>query len=180
MGSASDGICAFSGRRFEVWRRPFASAGGEVVWRDIVIHPGAVVILALEATGEVVMIRNRREAVGELLWELPAGTLEPRETPEVTARRELEEETGRMAESWQPLHAFYTTPGFCSEKIYTYLAEGLTRCEQRLEVGEEIEVHPLLLSDALEMIHNGQICDAKTIAALLYYHTFFTCAGRCR
>ncbi|MFZ0564707.1 MAG: NUDIX hydrolase [Chlamydiales bacterium] len=139
--------------------------------REVVSHPGAVVILPLLDAETVVLIRNERYVVQKTLWELPAGTLEKDESPLSCARRELEEETGYQAGSISPLLEFYSTPGFCNEILYTFLAQDLTYVGQNLDDTEKIEVHTLKLTRAIEMIHEGTICDAKTICALLFYQT---------
>lgn len=116
----------FKGRRFDVLEIEFEKVGGKKIEREIVSHPGAVVILPLLDLDHVILIRNTRDAVGETLWELPAGTLEYREEPVVCARRELEEETGYQATKMQQFLEIYSTPGFCNEKLHIFLAEDLT------------------------------------------------------
>ncbi len=139
---------------------------------ELVEHPGAVVILARLDPDTVVLIRNERFAVGETLLELPAGTLEPDERPIDCAARELEEETGYLAKSLKPLIEFYSTPGFSNEKLYLFEASELIKTKQNLDENERIEVELFSMSQALQMIHSGQIRDAKTIASLLYLHTY--------
>lgn len=138
---------------------------------DVVIHPGAVVVLAFLDT-QVLLIKNRRPAVGKTLLELPAGTLEPGEAPEQTARRELEEETGYRAKKLMPLCTFFSSPGYTNEKLTAYLAEDLTHVGQQLDPSEEITVATMTMQEALQAIQEGKIVDAKTMAVLLYYHTF--------
>jgi len=137
--------------------------------RELVVHPGSAVILPLTGAGEVVMIRNRRFAVGAELWELPAGTLEPPEPPAECAARELREETGYLARRIEPLGRFYTTPGFCSELMHAFLGTDLTHVGAALEAGEEIRVEPLGVDRVREMMLNGEIADGKTIATLALY-----------
>jgi ADP-ribose pyrophosphatase len=141
--------------------------------REVVVHPGAVVILPLLKDDVVVLIRNRRYAVGQILVELPAGTLEKGEAPMNCAGRELLEETGYLAGRLQPLGNFYTSPGILSEKMYAFVAYDLEKKESALEEGEEIELSPTKLDDAIDMIQLGQIADGKTIATLLMYERFF-------
>ena len=135
---------------------------------DALLHPGAVAIVAVE--GEKVLLeRQYRPVVGEWLYEIPAGTLEPGESPEETARRELEEETGYRPGWLRKLVEFYSSPGVSTEKLIVYLAGSLTPARQRLEEDEVIEVEWVSLEEALEMIRDGRIRDAKTLIGLLYY-----------
>lgn len=162
----------FKGARFDVGEVEIENNKGKRVSRQMIFHPGAVVILPLIDAEKVVFIRNERYAVGKTLWELPAGTLEPDEAPDDTARRELIEETGYSAAQMTPLTRFYTTPGFCNEIMYAYAATGLAHVGQRLEDSEKIEVKILPWNEILPMIKKGEICDGKTISTLLYYKEF--------
>ena len=141
--------------------------------REVVVHPGAVVILPFVDPDNILLIRNRRYAVGETLIELPAGTLEKNEDPMNCAGRELIEETGYIAGRLKPLIDFYTSPGVLSEKMYAFVAYDLSRAQAAPELGEEIELAPASLDDAIDMIRNRQIKDAKTIATLMMYDRFF-------
>ena len=141
--------------------------------REVVVHPGAVVVLAFAPDDQVVLIRTRRYAVGQILIELPAGTLEKGEDPINCAGRELLEETGYLAGRLVPIGNFFTSPGILSEKMYAYAAYDLERRKAALEEGEEIELMPTPYGQAIAMIKDGQIHDGKTIAALLMYDTFF-------
>lgn len=158
----------FHGHRIDVLTFDADHPNGGTMKREMVAHPGAVLILPLLDPQTVILIRNRREVIGKVLWEVPAGTLEPNEDKQACAARELIEETGYSAKKITPLLDFYTTPGFCNEIIYGFLAEDLTHIGQKLDETEEIEVHPVSFKQALEMIKNHEIVDAKTIAALLY------------
>jgi len=140
--------------------------------REVVVHPGAVVILGLLDDEQVLLIRNRRYAVGQVLLELPAGTLEKKEDPMNCAGRELLEETGYLARRLKPIGSYFTSPGILSEKMYAFAAYDLVKKESALEEGEEIEVEPTPLDDAMAMIGDGRIQDAKTIATLLMYDRF--------
>lgn len=135
--------------------------------RDIVRHPGGSVILPLLDDTTIVMIRNRRVAVGEVLWELPAGTRGPDEDPRTVAARELEEETGYRAAILESFGWFYTTPGFTDERLDVFIARDLTLVGQHLDPGESIEVVPTPAIDVAAMIEDGRIRDAKTIAVVL-------------
>ena len=140
---------------------------GSTATREIIETPGAVVIVPLTDEGQVRMVRQYRSAVGEFLLELPAGTLEPNETPEQAAPRELAEETGDHAARWRRLTGFYTVPGICDEYLHLFLATGLTPGQANQEADEFIEVVTLPLDDALGMARRGEIRDAKTIIGLL-------------
>ena len=164
----------FSGSRVRLEVHTLADdATGKRLSKEIVVHPGAVVILPLMTDGTVVLISNRRYAVGQTLLELPAGTLEPGEDPMNCAGRELVEETGFIAGRLQRLTAFYASPGIISERIYAFAAHDLEPAAVDLDEGEEIEVVPAPFADCVEMVRDGRIQDAKTIATLLFYDKFF-------
>ncbi len=137
--------------------------------REIVRHPGAVMVIPLLDGGRLVMIQNGRIAVDEMLWELPAGKLEPGEDPQHAASRELEEETGYRASTMERMGEFYTTPGFADELMHVYVARGLVARAQRLEPGERITVEIVEIAQAKKMIREGVIRDGKTIAGLLMH-----------
>lgn len=145
---------------------------GQRIAREVVAHPGAVVILPLMEDGRVLLISNRRYAVGQILVELPAGTLERNENPMNCAGRELLEETGYLAGRLEALGSFYTSPGILSEKMYVFAAYDLEKQQAALEEGEDIELLPTRLEAAIEMIQQGRIVDGKTIATLLMYERF--------
>jgi ADP-ribose pyrophosphatase len=135
--------------------------------REIVEHPGAVAIVAIDRDGMLTLVRQRREAVRTDLLELPAGTLEAGEAPLVCARRELVEETGLTGGTWQAVTAFYTTPGFCRERMHLFFAEDLERGEPSPESDEELEVVRWARDQIATKV--GEIEDAKTLAGLLLY-----------
>jgi ADP-ribose pyrophosphatase len=166
----------FHGARFDVHAVELPGGGGGSQRREVVVHQGAVVILPLveDPSGRpgVAMIRNERFAVGRTLWELPAGTLEPGEDPAVCAARELIEETGYEAKRITKMLEFFTTPGFCTERMWAFVAEDLRHVGQALEETERITVEVIGLDKTMQMIGSGEVCDAKTIATLLYYQTF--------
>lgn len=161
----------FHSARFDIYRVEFDRKGQQMK-RDVVVHPGAVAIVPIVGDNQIILIKNQRFAVGKTLWEVPAGTLEPNEAPLETAKRELIEETGYRAEEVEPLTHFYTTPGFCNEMMYVYAAKKLSYVGQKLEATEDISVETVTWKEALRMIQEGIICDGKTIASLLYYHSF--------
>jgi ADP-ribose pyrophosphatase len=156
-------------RVFTVEARVFERPGQPPVHREVVVHPGAVVVLPRFDERRIVMIRNHRYAVSEELWELPAGTLEPDETPVQTAARELEEEAGYRAERLEPLGEFYTSPGICTERMHAFVATGLTAVGQRLQGAERITPVVVELSEARRMLLAGQLRDGKTIAVLAWF-----------
>lgn len=146
--------------------------GADPQRREVVEAADAVVILPLMNDGRVVLIKNRRYAVKQTLWELPAGTLEPGEDPAAAAPRELTEETGYAAGRIKPMTHFFPAPGFCTECLHAFCATDLAHVGQDLDATEDIQAVPTAWADALAMIREGTIRDAKTIATLLYHHTF--------
>jgi ADP-ribose pyrophosphatase len=159
---------------FKVARLTFEGPDGSEIVRDVIEHRGAAVILPLMDDGRVILIRNVRRTVGKVLWELPAGTLEPGEAPELCAAREVEEETGFRAGSIKPLTAFYASPGILDERMHGFIATDLTPSTQKLDADEEIEVFPIPQWQIRDMIKDGHIEDGKTIALLLYWMHMYT------
>jgi ADP-ribose pyrophosphatase len=159
---------------FEVARLRFEGPDGGEIIRDVVEHPGAAVILPQLDDGRIVLIRNLRRTVGKVLWELPAGTLEPGEAPEACAAREVEEETGYRAGTIAPLTEFFASPGILNERMYGFVATDLVPTAQSLDHDEEIEVFPIPPWQVRDMIKDGHIEDGKTIALLLYWMHMYT------
>ena len=146
---------------------------GSVGQLEMVRHPGASAVLPFltDPSGDdpqVLLIRQYRYAAEGYVYEVPAGRLDPGETPEECAVRELKEETGCSAGHIEHLYSFYTTPGFTDEKIHAFMASDLTRGESSLEADEFVETISLPLSRALDMIREGKIVDAKTALTLMY------------
>lgn len=141
---------------------------GQKGWHpyQIIRHPGGVAVLPLHDDGTVTLIRQLRPAVEEFLMELPAGRLAPEESPEECGRRELHEETGLSAERFHPLGSIHPTPGICDERIYLFLATGLTQGAAEPEAYEEIETIRIPFAEALALAEAGAITDSKTVAAL--------------
>jgi ADP-ribose pyrophosphatase len=162
----------YSGKKVRLEVHTLENDEGKRSAREIVVHPGAVVVLPFIEADRILLIRNKRYAVGQILLELPAGTLEKGEQPMNCAGRELAEETGYLARRLQPLGNFFSSPGILSEKMYAFAAYDLEKVQTALDEGEEIEVQPASLDEAVEMIRSGEIHDAKTIATLLMYDRF--------
>lgn len=153
----------------DVVRYPDGSTGE----LEMIRHPGASAIVPFlsdpaSEDPQVLLIRQYRYAAGGYLYEVPAGRLDPGEDPRECAARELREETGCTAEAIGYLTSIFTTPGFTDEKIHLFMATGLTAGETKHEADEFLELHPMLLSRALEMIQAGEIQDGKTVIALLF------------
>ena len=157
----------YSGRVVDFSVEKVALPDGSEITREVVRHPGAVAIVPLLSPREVVLIKQFRYSAGKTLWEIPAGTLEPGETPTACAERELTEETGYRAGKIVPMGGFYTSPGFCTEFLHLFLALELEHRGLKLDSDERIEVHPMDLKEAFDKIENGEIVDAKTIVGLL-------------
>jgi len=162
----------FRAKRFNVERAVQTMPDGSQHVREIVRHPGAVVILPLLSDGRVCFVRNFRVAVGQTLIELPAGTLEPNEDPAHTAIRELAEETGYRAGHIEHVLTFCMSPGILDEQMHFFLADRLEAGPTALDAGEDIQTLLCTWDEAMDMVRRGDIRDAKTLAALLYYHTF--------
>ncbi len=157
----------YNGKIFDVVLEKVTLPNGAVKNREIVRHPGAAAMVPLLDDGMVVLIKQYRHAVGQFLWEIPAGTLEPDEAPIECARRELVEETGYEASSFDKLAEILPAPGYTDEHIHIFLVTGLKLAEQKLEDDEILEARPTPFDTALEMITDGEIQDAKTMVGLL-------------
>ena len=144
---------------------------------EMVRHPGAAAVVpflddAGAADPRILLLRQFRHAADGYIWEIPAGRLDPGETPDACARRELAEETGMRASRLERLTTFYTTPGFTDERIHLFLAGGLEEGEHRREADEFMELCPTRWSAALGLIERGEMVDGKTLIALLYTKAF--------
>jgi ADP-ribose pyrophosphatase len=144
-------------------------AGGGCVEREVIVHPGAVAIIPLVDPDHVCLVRNRRHTVGQTLLELPAGTREAAEDPDVTAARELAEETGYRAGRIRRLIEFFVSPGVLTERMFLYVADDLTPGGQSLDEGEDLHPEVLPWRSAIELVDSGVIQDAKSIVGLLYW-----------
>ncbi|HMM80133.1 MAG TPA: NUDIX hydrolase [Pyrinomonadaceae bacterium] len=134
--------------------------------REIVRHKGSAVIAPLFDDGTIALVRQYRHAAEEYLLELPAGTLNEGEDPLIGAHRELEEEIGVVADSVEKLCEFYVSPGFLTEKMFLFVASGLTETAQNLDEDEFVEIERYSLPELTEMIRTGKIEDAKTIVGV--------------
>ncbi len=157
----------YEGRVFELVRENISLPNGARIDIDILKHPGAAAIVALTEKNEVVLIRQYRHAVGDFMWEIPAGTLDSEEGHLTCAGRELEEETGYRADRMRKIGEIVPVPGYSDERIHVYLASGLSKGDARPEQDELLSVHVAPFEDALEMIHKGEIFDGKTVFGLL-------------
>lgn len=156
-------------RRFTVVEKAVTRPDGQVASCRFVKHGGSVAILPLLDDGSVCLIYSRRVTVNQTLIEVPAGTREPDESPLETARRELAEETGYRAREFEELVSYFPSPGVLSERMWIFVARGLTPGQHAREANEEIENHVVPWPEALAMIDRGEIQDGKTLVAILTY-----------
>ena len=162
----------FAGRLLRVYRDVIRLPDGSEGVREYIRHPGAVAIVALFDDGRVLLERQFRYPHGREFIELPAGKLEPGEPHAETARRELLEETGYVAASWTRIGLINPSIAYTDETIELYLARGLEKREAKLDAGEFLEVLTPRFDEALAMLRDGRITDAKTIAGLLWVQAF--------
>ena len=166
----------YSGRVLDLDIDTVAFPDGTTGELEMIRHSGASAVVPVvtdsAADPEILLIRQFRHAADGPIWEVPAGRLDPGETPEACAARELTEETGERAGRLDRLATFYTTPGFTDERIHLFVARDLARGEHHREADEFIETGRIPLSRALEMIRTGEIVDGKTIVALLFFSRF--------
>lgn len=160
----------FSGRVIDLYLEEVELPNGKTSTREIIKHPGAVAVIAITKENKIVMVQQYRKAMERVLVEIPAGKLEKGESPEVTARRELEEETGYTTESLQHLISFYTSPGFADELVHLYFTEDLQILTEKAELDEDefVDVLEVTLEEAQQMIDDQRIFDAKTAYAVQY------------
>ena len=140
---------------------------GQAVDMECIKHPGGAAVVPLLPDGSVVLIKQYRYVIGDTIWEIPAGRLEPGESPRDCAFRELEEEVGYRATDVVQLTEIYSAPAYCTEVIFIFLATGLVPGMQKLDEDEYIEVVTLPLSEAVAMVERSEITDAKTVTGLL-------------
>ncbi|MGV8145041.1 MAG: NUDIX hydrolase [Alkaliphilus sp.] len=143
--------------------------GRKYARREIVEHSGGVCILAITSDDEIIFVKQYRKAVEKPILEIPAGRIEEDESPELTAARELKEETGFSSSKITKVMQFYSSPGFTNEKIHLFLAENLEEGDPDFDENEYIEIVKINVKEAINMVKEGVIKDSKTIIALLYY-----------
>lgn len=168
-----DSQLLFTGPIFQVTRDRLREASGQTIIRDVVRHPGGAGGLPVFDEGRVALVRQYRHPAGRELLEIPAGKIEPGESPAETAAREIEQEIGVRVGRMEKLAEFYSTPGFCQEKLFVYLATGLTPGRQQLDDDEVVEVVHLSLDEAFRLAERGEIEDSKTLVALLMARSKF-------
>jgi ADP-ribose pyrophosphatase len=155
----------FEGRLLRVYQDEVTLPDGREAGREVVHHRGAVAVVPVAPDGRIVLVRQWRHAVERALWEVPAGTRDEDEEPAVTARRELEEETGYTAASWRPLGQACVSPGYSRELLWFFLAEGLTEGDTSTDPDETIDVRLFTPEEVLQLVTAGAT-DLKTLAGL--------------
>jgi ADP-ribose pyrophosphatase len=157
----------YAGKLFDLHVDEIEMPGGIRATREYITHPGAVCMIPVDADGRLLLVRQYRHPAGKHLLELPAGTREPGEEPQETARRELAEEVGRAPSHVESLGGFYVAPGYTSEYIHLYLCTGLTEAHEDGDDDEDIEVVAMTPDEAFAAVVSGDICDAKSVIGLL-------------
>ncbi len=168
----------YQGKVFGIRRDEVIEPTGVRTTREMITHPGSVVVLPVLSDGRILLIQQYRYAARQFLWELVAGRMDPGETPMEGAERELREETGYSAKRLNIFLEFFPTPGFLEEKMYLLLAEGLTRGKAEPEDDEKIVARAYTHKQLEEMLRKGKLRDAKTIAGVLYYLKFLAPRAR--
>jgi ADP-ribose pyrophosphatase len=163
----------YQGRIFTVQTETLTLPGGQTFTAEIIRHPGSVVIVPVTDTGEIVLVRQYRPAIGRAAWELPAGSLKPGEDVAGAAGRECQEEIGLVPSTLTPLGSFFPTPGYCDEEMNFFRADGL-RTPAAAEVArpdedEDIEARPFAVEAIRQMIATGELIDLKTVAGLALF-----------
>jgi ADP-ribose pyrophosphatase len=158
----------FEGKVFDVERDRVRMPNGREVTVDVVRHSRSVVLLPVPEPRHIILIRQYRYAVNRMLWELPAGSVDPGEEPEAAARRECHEEIGQVPDTVVRLAAWFPTPGFCDEEMFFYRLSGLSTPTQAAAQDEDEDIEPRVftVADARDMIRRGEIVDMKTVAGL--------------
>lgn len=154
------------GRVFEIFQENFTVENGPPLEMEIIRHPGASAIVALTENKELILLKQYRHAVAGFIWEIPAGTISGEESPLECARRELVEETGYHAGTWNKLGEITPLPGYADERIHLFVAHDLKEKKQKLDQDEILTVHKISREKLLSMVSGGEIQDAKTLSAL--------------
>jgi ADP-ribose pyrophosphatase len=162
----------FKGKVFGVRRDEVEEPNGVKATREVIAHPGSVVVLPVLSDGKILMIQQFRYATRQYLWELVAGRIDAGETVKEAAARELKEETGYVAKRFTEFLDFFPTPGFLEERMHILLAEGLKAGKAEPEEDEKIISHAYSVEELKRMMKNGKLKDGKSIAGVLYYLTF--------
>ena len=157
----------FKGRVLDLSVERVRLPNGNVCELELIRHPGAAAVVPVDDAGNVLLVRQYRHATGGYVLEVPAGKLDPGEAPDVCALREVEEETGHRPRELAPLGWIFTTPGFTDEKIWLFLATGLSATRQDLQHDEVLTVERMPLAEAVSRAESGDIVDAKSVCALL-------------
>ncbi len=160
----------FSGKVFSVTTDEAQLENGKIAVREVVHHNGGAGVLALRDDGHIVMVRQYRYGASQELLEIPAGKVEVNEPPLETARRELREEAGLLANKLEPFGAVLPTGAYCTETIHLFLATGLQPVEQALDEDEFLSVFWMDLNEVVQLILKGEITDSKTVSAVLRLH----------
>lgn len=168
----------YNGPVFGIRRDEVIEPSGVRATREVITHPGSVVVLPVLPDGRILLIRQYRHATRQYLWELVAGRMDPGETPKVAAARELIEETGYRAKRFRVFLDVFPTPGFLEERMFILLAEGLTAGAAEPEEDEKIISRAYNRKQLEDMIRGGKLHDAKSIAGILYYFRFLAPQGR--
>lgn len=161
------GETVYKGKFINVEKRLYRLCDGKVAQRDIVVHPEACAVIAINNAGEIYLVKQYRAAFDKITLEIPAGKLDDGETPEQGLARELLEETGLTAEKFTHLVSIAVSPGFCTEIIHIYMAEGLNQGKANPDDDEHLLVSKMSLKEAKKAVFNGRFYDAKTITGVL-------------
>lgn len=156
----------YKGKVLDLGKEQVTLPGGVACELEMIRHPGGAVALAIDAKQRICLLRQYRHAAGGWIWELPGGRIEQDEEALLTAKRELQEEVGITAGEWSVLSSFYSTPGFCDERLHLFIARDLQQGSAATEPDELLEVHWLALDEALALCRRGEIVDAKTLVGL--------------
>jgi ADP-ribose pyrophosphatase len=159
----------FKGRAINLRVDTILTADGRETTREIVEHVECISVVPVDNNGDILLVRQYRKAVEQEMLEIPAGLIDPGEDPETAVKREMQEETGFLPQRVERLCGLYSTPGYSTEYIYLYLATDLKPSRLTAEDTAGIQLVRVKPRQIAKMIESGEICDSKTIAALMYY-----------